>query len=143
MACNKFDPCDCGDCEFARTHKEGIWAGTAKCENCREEKDKHSFQAIMGKEPNPDCKPKNQLPVIYRALRASTVPDARDRMAEWGFTPFEIPCNGCGEGVLVDKGAFEHAGEMAKTISEKPMLVYCHVCVNEMYTPQSPVKGLA
>src|SRR3990172_1830959 len=106
--CNKFEPCDCENCEFARTHKEGIWAGTAKCINCGEEKDSHSYEAVMGKEPNPDCKPKSELPVIYRALKASAVPDAKERMAEWGFNPIEVPCSGCTEGVLVDKRAFEH-----------------------------------
>ena len=140
--CDKFEPCDCGDCEFARTHLDGIWAGKVKCVNCKDEREDHSYEAIMNKEPNPEHKPTNELPVIYQGLRASSMPEAKQIMIDKGFTPIEVPCAGCREAVLVDQWAHEDATLRAEDFSIKPMLTYCHVCVNEMYTPQEH-KGLA
>jgi len=150
LMCTKFVPCDCDSCEFAKTHKDGIWAGTVKCVDCREDKDKHTLEACTGASPGiaplGEPKPLSQLPVIYRALKKSGIPEEHAEtlkiMTEAGYHPMETPCTGCTELVLVDGPTFIDATRRATLISEKPMMVYCHVCVNEMYTP-TEIKGTA
>ena len=146
--CEKFIPCDCDGCEFAKTHKDGIWAGTIRCMSCGEERDKHSFNtsplSLTATPATP--KPLNQLPVIYRALKKSSIPEEHAEtlkiMTEAGYHPIEVPCTGCASQVIVDGPTFIDATGRAKLISEKPMMVYCHVCVNDMYAAE-PVKGTA